>query len=209
MQIASPDARSGRLSAWAAAYPRHLFSGQHVLIGVIAGVTWLALIGGVLSDYIFSQGAAASRHSLPSYVAYNTLQAAPTSFGSLLVTRADLTTSADGVQLDVSLHVDNTRDTQVDAPRLEDLRLINTLGAQANVAIARWSGPAVLIPHSSGTVDLEFLAPRDAGLLWLEYRDPSGQWPIRVALGGAEPQGVPTGEASPRPAASARLGEPR
>jgi hypothetical protein len=184
MQTAVPDAGSGRVAARAAASPRRLLSSQHVLLAVIGGVTWLALIGAALSDSIVSQGAAASHHSLPSYAAYDARQAAPTSFGTVSVSLTDLTPMDDSVQLDVSVHADNTQDAQIDAPRLEDLRLVNTLGAVVNPVPGKWSGPAVLIAHSSATIELEFVAPRDAGLLWLEYRDPSGEWPIRVALDG-------------------------
>jgi hypothetical protein len=170
-----------------AASPRRPLDGQHLLIAVIAGVTWLALIGGVLSSDILSNGSGggARHHSLPSYVAYNTQEVAPTSFGSLSVTRAELTPLADSLEVHVSIRVDNTQDTQIDAPRLEDFRLINARGAEANPTPGAWSGPAVLMAHSSATVDLTFLALRGVGLLWLEYRDPAGQWPIRVALGSA------------------------
>ena len=113
------------------------------------------------------------------------------------MTRAELTPLADSLEVHVSVRVDNTRDAPIDVPRLEDLRLLNTLGAEVNPVPGMWSGPAVLIAHASGTVDLEFLAPRGAGLLWLEYRDPAGQWPIRVVLGSAR---------APQPAATVSLG---
>ena len=83
------------------------------------------------------------------------------------------------------MRVDNNRDAQVDAPRFEDLRLINSLGGEAKPKPGGWIGPAVLIAHSSATVDLTYLAPPDMGLLWLEYRDPAGLWPLRVVVGSA------------------------
>ena len=187
MHIALPGAASGPVAALAEASPRRLLNGQHLLMAVIAGVTWLALIGGVLSSDILSNGSGggARHHSLPSYVAYNTQEVAPTSFGSLSVFRAELTPADDLVEVHVAMHVANTQDAQVDAPRLEDLRLINSHGAEAKPKPLAWSGPAVLIAHASATVDLTFLALRGVGLLWLEYRDPAGQWPIRVVLGSA------------------------
>jgi hypothetical protein len=203
MHIALPGAGSGPVAAWAEASPPRLLTGQHALIAVIAGVTWLALIGAVLGSNILSDGSGggASHHSsLPSYAAYNMQEVAPTSYGSLSVFRADLTPVADLVEVHVSVRVDNNQDAQVDAPRFEDLRLINTHGAEAKPQPGGWSGPAVLIAHSSATVDLNYLAAQDMGLLWLEYRDPAGKWPIRVVLGSA---------LAPQPTAAVDLGDTR
>jgi hypothetical protein len=180
-----------------------LLNGQHALLAVIAGVTWLALIGGVLSTYILSEGSGGGTHghsSLPSYVAYNTQEVVPTAFGALSVTGAKVTplADADSVEVHVSMSVDNNQDEQIDAPRFEDVRLINTHGAEGKPKVGGWSGPAVLIGHSSATVDLTFLAPRDMGLVWLEYREPAARWPIRVVLGSAS---------APQPAAALGLGD--
>jgi hypothetical protein len=187
MDIALRRAGSGPITALTDASPRRLLDGQYALIAMIVGVTWLALIGAALSSYILTEGSGggAGHHSLPSYAAYNTQEAAPTSFGSLLVTRSELTPVGDSVEVHVSMRVDNNQDAQIDAPRLEDLRLIDTHEAEANPKPGAWRGPAVLIAHSSATVDLTYLAPQDVGLLWLEYRDPAGQWPVRVVLGSA------------------------
>ena len=188
MHIALPGAGSGPVSALAEASPRRLLNGQHLLMAVIAGVTWLALIGGILSSDILSAGSVGAAHGhsgLPSYAAYNMQEVVPTSFGSLSVFRAELTPADDLVEVHVAVHVANTQDKQVDAPRLEDLRLINTHGAEAKPKPLAWSGPAVLIAHSSATIDLTYLAPRDMGLMWLEYRDPGIQWPLRVVVGSA------------------------
>ena len=56
MHLALPGTGSEPVAALAAASPRRLLDGQHALIAVIAGVTWLALVGGVLSSYILSNG---------------------------------------------------------------------------------------------------------------------------------------------------------
>jgi hypothetical protein len=155
---------------------------------MVAGVTWLAVIGGVLSSYILiNAGAAGHSHSNPSYAAYDTLEPAPTSFGTVKVTRADMVSSEASVNVDVSMFVANTGDAQADAPRIEDLRLVNSYGEDLNTAPIKWSGPSVVVAHSTATVDLNFQAPRHAGLMWLEYRDPYGQWPIRIVLGTADP----------------------
>ncbi|HTD76439.1 MAG TPA: hypothetical protein VK898_02300 [Chloroflexota bacterium] len=199
--IALPGTGSRPLAALADASPRRLLRDHHVLMAVIAGVTWLALVGGVLSTDILSAGAAGagSHHSgLPSYAAYNSNELVPTSFGSLQVTRADLTPQADLTEVHVSMHVVNNQDAQIDAPRFEDLRLINTNETEAKPQPGGWNGPAVLIGHSSATVELTYLAPRDMGLLWLEYRDPRITWPLRVVLGSAP---------APQPAAAVAPGD--
>ncbi len=190
--IALSGAGSRPVAGLADASPRSLLDGRHALLAVIAGVTWLALVGGILSSDILSVGPAGggSHHSgLPSYAAYNSQELVPTSFGSLQVTRADLTPRADATEVHVSMHVVNNQDAQIDAPRFEDLRLINTNEAEAKPQPGGWSGPAVLVGHSSATIDLSYVAPRDMGLLWLEYRDPEIKWPLRVVLGSAlDPQ---------------------
>jgi hypothetical protein len=192
MDIAVPDAGSKPLAATLKeAFPRSLLNGQHALVAVIAAVTWLAMIGGVISSDILTTGsdglAGHSGHSsLPVYAAYNIQERVPTSFGSLQVTHADLTSQDDQVQVHVLLQVDNDEDAQIDAPRFEDLRLINTLGAiQAKPKPGGWSGPAVLLGHTSATVDLMYLAPANMGVMWLEYRDRGTQWPLRVDVGSA------------------------
>ena len=188
---------SRRLAALADSPPRRLLDGQHALMAIVAGVTWLALVGGALSSAILSNGGAATHrsHSLPAYVAYNMQEQAPTSFGSLSVYRADMASLGDLVEVRLSLRVDNTHDAPIDAPRVEDLRLINSVGREARPEPGGWRGPAVLAAHSSTTVDLTYVAPSDLGLMWLEYRDPELQWPIRVVLGSA-----------PAPQPAARLG---
>jgi hypothetical protein len=186
MHIALPGTGSRPIAALADASPRSLLDGRHALMAIVAGVTWLAVVGGILSSYILSAGPPSSHHSgLPSYVAYNAQEVVPTSFGTLSVTRADLTPLNDQVEVHVSMHVVNTQDAQIDAPRFEDLRLINTDGAEAKPKPLGWSGPAVVIGHSSATVDLTYVAPRNMGLMWLEYQDPQVQWPFRIVLGSA------------------------
>ena len=188
MHSALPGTQSRPVAAWAAVSLLGPLNGQHLLLAVVAGVTWLALIGSILGSDILSAGSGGAAHGhsgLPSYAAYNMQEQVPTSFGSLSVTRADVTPVDDLVEVHVSMRVLNTQDAQVDAPRVEDLRLINTSGAEAKPKPFGWSGPAVLIAHSSATIDLTYLAPPDLGLLWLEYRDPGIQWPLRVVVGSA------------------------
>lgn len=202
MRSVLPGTSGSAVAVVADASPRpRLLTGQHLLIAVIAGVTWLALIGGILSSDILSAGSVVASHghsSLPAYAAYNMQEQVPTSFGSLSVFRAERTPVDDLVEVHVSMRVDNTQAAQVDAPRFEDLRLINTDGIEARPKPLAWSGPAVLIAHSSATVDLTFLAPPDMGLMWLEYRDPGIRWPLRVVVGIA---------GAPQPAAATDSGD--
>jgi hypothetical protein len=184
MHIALPGTSSRPVAALAVA-SRPVLNGQHALIAVIMGVTWLALIGGVLANSILSSGGGASHHTAVFYIAYNSGEVVPTSFGSMSVATADLTTQADLVEVHLSMRVDNKQDTQIDAPRFEDLRLLNSDGVEAKPKSGGWSGPAVIIAHSSATVDLTYLAAADMGLLWLDYRDAAGPYPIRVIVGNS------------------------
>jgi hypothetical protein len=186
---AASSAASGRIIALAMLSPGRLLGGQRALIAVIAGLTWLGLIGGLLGDYILSEGPPSHSHSVAAYAAYDLKQAAPTSFGSLSVTRANLVAGADAIVIDVSVRIDSSQDAQTDAPRVEELRLVDTNGTDVTTTPGRWSGPAVLVGHSTANIDLQYLARPTAGPLWLEYTDPYGQWPIRVDLGDA-PQGA-------------------
>jgi hypothetical protein len=180
----STEAGGRRLVAAAHAAPAQLISGQKLLIGIIVGTTWLAVIGGLLSYYIL-QGATQHSHSLPGYAAFNLLDRAPTAFGTVSVSSAVLVPTQDGVQVDVSVQAVNNQDSQVDAPSVEELGLVDGAGDSITIAPARWQGPAFLVPHSSSTIELQYVVKDGAGLVWLEYRDPLGQWPIRVALGDA------------------------
>ena len=70
------------------ALPRPRVAGQAVLLGVIAGVTWLAMMGAYVSSYVVGHPV----ELLPrTYAAYDMSQVAPTSYGSIAISRADLT----------------------------------------------------------------------------------------------------------------------
>src|SRR5690348_4280228 len=178
MHIAATSAARERFADNLQVVPRALLSGQRLLIGIIAGVTWAALVGAILSYYILAS-AGVHIHSTTSYAAHDLLQPARTSFGTLTVVRADLVPVDDVVKVDVTLSVANTGSAQVDAPRLEDLRLITSNGAEAKIGRAGWSGPAVLLAGTNDTIDLEYTASPNAGLLWLEYTDSLALWPDR------------------------------
>jgi hypothetical protein len=173
-------------------------TGQHALIAVVAGVTWLALVGGVLSTYILS-GLGASSHYVPVYAAHDLQEVVPTSYGTFQVTGAELTPLADLVEVHVSLRAENTQDGPAEAPRVDDLRLINSSGSDGTPINGSWNGPVYLPAHSTATVDVAFrVAQVKGGLLWLEYREPAALWPNRFALGAVR---------APLPAAAVGLGE--
>jgi len=184
MHSTAASATRDRIALNVQELPRTLLSGQRLLVASIISVTWLALIGGILSYYILAS-AGGHTHSVTSYAAYDLLQPAPTSYGTLQVSRADMVPADDVVKVDVTLTVSNAQALQTDAPRIEDLRLITTDGTDVNLRPVGWNGPAVLTANSKNTIQLEYTAPLNAGLLWLEYTDPAGQWPLRMILGDA------------------------
>ena len=184
MHIGLPGTGSGPVAAVAEPSPRRLLHGQHALMAVIAGVTWLALVGGVLSAYILSgAGGGPSSHYTPAWSAYDMREAVSTSYGLVVVTDAEQTPSSDLVEVHVSMVAENKLDGPADAPRIEDVRLINTQGVEASLKPGAWSGPAVLAAHSSATIDITYEARKDMGLLWLEYREPVANYPLRFSLG--------------------------
>jgi hypothetical protein len=185
----STDAGGRRVVAAAYAAPRQLIRGQNLLIGIVVGTTWLAVIGGLLSYYILL-GATQHSHLLTGYAAHNLLERAPTAFGTVAVSNAVMVPTQNGVQVEVSMQAVNDQDSQVAAPSVEELRLVDTAGDSITLGPARWQGPAFLVPHSSTTINLQYVVQYGAGLVWLEYRDPLGQWPTRVALGDAPVEAV-------------------
>ena len=195
MYTASPGASSGLVVV---ASPRRWLDGQHALMAVIAGVTWLALVGGVLSTYILS-GFGASSHDVPVYAAHDLQDVVPTSYGTFQVTRAELTQQADSVEVHVSMRAENKQDGPAEAPRIEDLRLINSSGSDGQPINGSWNGPVFMLAHTTASVDVSFrVAQPKGGLLWLEYRDPTSRWPNRFALGAVR---------APLPATAVGVGE--
>jgi hypothetical protein len=172
-----------------------LLRSHHGLIALVAGVTWLALIGGVMSTFILEVGSGHSLHSLPSYAAYDSASPADTSFGTLQLTRTAVVRSGSSTEVDISMSVSNTQGTQADAPRFEDLRLLTSSGDDLKAIARGWNGPAVLLAHENRTIDFQFQADQTANPMWLEYRDPYGLYPIRIALGTLlVPQAALTGD---------------
>jgi hypothetical protein len=117
------------------------------------------------------------------YAAYNLTDVAPTSYGSISIASADLSTDADTTIAKLSLRMDNILTIGVEAPQVEELRLVDAKGNQVSrPAALAWNGPAFVPGQVTATVDITLEAPADAGPLWLEYRNLKGQDPIRFAL---------------------------
>jgi hypothetical protein len=155
-------------------------AGQSVLIAVIAGVTWLAMMGAYVSSYVLGHPV----ELVPrAYQTYAMTDVAPTSYGSISITSADLSTDGGTTTAALSLRLDNVRNRGVEAPQVEELKLVDAAGKQVSrpVAVA-WNGPAFVAAEASASIDITLEAPAAAGPLWLEYRNLKGQDPIRFAL---------------------------
>jgi hypothetical protein len=160
--------------------PRPRFAGKAVLIAVIAGVTWLAMMGGYVSSYVVGHPI----ELLPQkYSAYAMSDVAPTSYGTMEIAHADVRTDGDTLIAGLSLRMDNILNVGVEAPQVEELRLVDTNGNRVSrdVALA-WNGPAFVPGQTTATIDITLAAPAGAGPVWLEYRKTQGQDPIRFAL---------------------------
>lgn len=162
------------------ALPRPRAGGQSVLIVVIAGVTWLAMMGAYVSSYILGHPVELISKS---YDTYAMTDVAPTSYGSISITSADLSTDADTTTATLSLRLDNIRSRGVEAPQVEELKLVDATGKQVSrPAAVAWNGPAFVAAEASARVDITLEAPADAGPLWLQYQNVRGSEPIRFAL---------------------------
>jgi hypothetical protein len=181
-----------------------LLSGQFVLYAVIGVVTWLALIGAVLGSYIMQDApfVRAFNHQLHvNYAALDVTQPARTNFGSLRVTAIDTIPAAEATSpipdgqalIRVTVDVANTQSRPISLPRFDDLRMLTAGGVEIQRLQEASSSSTVVDAGATGSTTALFLAPRDGGLLWLEYRNVDGDYPFRFALGTADAPYSPTG----------------
>jgi hypothetical protein len=151
-----------------------------VLIAVIAGVAWLAMMGAYVSSYVLGHPV---ELIAKSYATYGMTDVAPTSYGSISITSADLSTDAGTTTATVSVRLDNVLNHGVEAPQVEELKLVDATGKQVSrPAAVAWNGPAFMAPEATARVDITLEAPADAGPLWLQYQNVRGRDPIRFAL---------------------------
>ena len=173
-------ADTGIHTQWAA-LPRPRVSGRWLPIGLIAGITWLAMMGAVVSSYVLGHPLDFVPASYTAYADITTV--APTSYGSLAVTRADVSTDAGIVTARFTLVQVNATDSLAESPQIEELWLVDASGRIVSKPVPdTWNGPAFLPGHGTATIVSAYEAPADAGPLWLVYQNVRGQHPIRFAL---------------------------
>jgi hypothetical protein len=118
-------------------------------------------------------------------LAYDLTDPAPTSYGSFVADAVHLDNSGSPTEVDITLSVENQKDAAVDLPALDQLRVVNTDGAEATYLGGNWRGDSVLRARASASGEFRFAAPPAGGMLILEYREPNSQAPIRVSVGYA------------------------
>jgi hypothetical protein len=168
------------VAASSAPIARPRVGGQAVLIALIAGVAWLALMGGYVSSYVLGHPV----ELIPkAYSTYDASEVAPTAYGSIAIANEDVRTDRDTSIATVELRMDNIRSTGVEAPQVEELRLVDASGKQVSQSAAlAWNGPAFVAPEASARIDITLAAPAYTGPVWLEYQNIRGSDPIRFAL---------------------------
>jgi hypothetical protein len=118
-------------------------------------------------------------------LAYDLTDPAPTTYGSFVADAVHLDNSRSRTEVDVTLSVENQKNAPMDLPALDQLRVVNTDGAEATYLGGGWRGDSVLGARSSTSGEFRFAAPPTGGMLILEYREPNSETPIRVSVGYA------------------------
>jgi hypothetical protein len=157
-----------------------------------AGLALVALVGLAVATFVLV-GRSASTPPRMLYppdpvngvIAYDLNDAVPTTYGVFTETAVRLMTAEDGSDVTVALRVDNDRFLPMQAPALDELRMVTTDGVEATYLDGGWGTASVIWPRSSSTGEFHFAAPPAGGMLILEYREPSAQEPIRIAVGYA------------------------
>ena len=169
--------------------PRQPRAGQWLLTAFMVGVTWLAVLGAVMSTSILrgnetSSGRRPVRANAPGVV-YEMNEEAPTSFGSITGSALDLVNSDGATEVSFSITLANNQNVDVQAPEVEDFKVVNNRGEEGVYLGGNWTSEPVLRAQSSTSADLRFAAPLEGGILSLEYRERNADQPIRIALGYA------------------------
>jgi hypothetical protein len=158
---------------------------------LVFGLT-LCLIGAVFTAFVLRDHAAstpAPKVYAPDPVwgvlAYDLTDPAPTSYGSFWADAVHLDESGSLTQVDVTLNVDNQQDRPISLPTLDELRVVNTDGAEATYLGGGWRADAMVGARASASGEFRFAAPPVGGMLILEYREPTAETPIRIAVGYA------------------------
>ena len=163
---------------------------RHRIPFAAIGLGMLALIA-LLALFMGSQTAdTAARMLYPpdpvnGVLAYDLHDAVPTSYGAFTETAVSLVNGDERAEVTVALRVDNDRYLPIQAPGLDELRMVTTDGLEATYLDGGWGIASIVGPRSSTTGEFHFAAPPAGGMLILEYREPSAQEPIRFAVGYA------------------------
>jgi hypothetical protein len=157
-------------------------------IGLIA----LCLIGAALTAFVLRDHTADTpgRKLYPpdlvyGVLAYDMTDPAPTSYGSFTADAVHLEVSDSVTEVNLSLSVDNRQDGPINLPTLDEMRVVNTNGAEATFIGGGWHGDPIVRAHSSSSGEFRFAAPAAGGMLILEYRERQTGTPIRIAVGYA------------------------
>jgi hypothetical protein len=163
-----------------------------MIIRLVIGLTALCLIGAALTAFVLRDTTAktpARKQYPPDLVygvlAYDLSDPAPTTYGSFTADAVRIHESDSVTEVNVSLSADNRQDGPINLPTLDELRVVNTDGAEATYLGGGWRGDSIMRAHSSSSGEFRFAAPRAGGMLILEYRERTAETPIRIAVGYA------------------------
>jgi hypothetical protein len=118
-------------------------------------------------------------------LAYDLRDAVPTTYGAFTETAASLVNGDERSEVTVALRVDNDGYLPIQAPAVDQLRMVTTDGLEATYLDGGWGMASLVGPRSSTTGEFHFAAPPAGGMLILEYRERTADAPIRIAVGYA------------------------
>lgn len=180
-----------------------------LLIGYIAGVVALMLVGAYLAVGVVSRGAPQDPVVALPPGPFGTAQDIPASFGVVAVEHVEKTNgltakalsgathgisgfvAPDKVQVQASVTLTNL----LDHPIAYDPRQFRLLVGKQRKPIGEVRSnlrPGTLQPDASIDSQLKFVAPRNGSQLWIEFSDPGRTKPILIDLGrtGKTPAGA-------------------
>ena len=171
-------------------------SGQLPVLGVVAGSVALAGAGAILALGILIAG----RGGIRDPPAYEVGRDAVTSFGTVAIQQVELLgglsaqdlggmthgvqnlVPPDKVQLQLSILLTNSSPRPVLYALTDQFRLVSETGDDAE-QLPGLAAPIGSLPgHSSLSAVLRFMAPRDSDDLFLEFRDPGEERPVRIHI---------------------------
>jgi len=169
-------------------------SGQLPVIGVVAGSIALAGAGAILAIGMLIAG----RGGIRDPPAYEVGRDAVTSFGTVAIQQVELLgglsaqdlggmthgvqnlVPPDKVQLQLSILLTNSSPRPVLYALTDQFRLVSETGDDAE-QLPGLAAPIGSLPgRSSLSAVLRFMAPRDSDDLFLEFRDPGEERPVRI-----------------------------